>query len=66
MTYSTKTHERGYVDSIEVYYALPGKRILYRPRIWVEYYQCMVEISGDHALFATPQAAWNYAREWQS
>ena len=62
----TKQHKRGDVDSIEVYFALPGKKILYRPRIWVEHYQRMVEISGDHALFNTPQAAWRYAQEWQS
>ena len=52
------------IDSVETYFERKGEHILYRPRIYSEYYDRMVPIQGDRALQKTPQKAWAYARRW--
>ena len=53
------------VDCIEVYSVVNAKVVvLYRPRIYSDYFCGMVELNGAHVLQNTPLAAFNYANQW--
>lgn len=59
----TKSNDIPRVDCTEEpTFPHPGKcTVMFRGRIWIEYYKRMVPVGGLHA---TPQKAWRFAHDF--